>query len=282
MATISASALASQAQADLIARNTAIASQAESNVAAAIARVTQKPAADSSAASDLEAINQQVANLVEQAKLNNSGSVQEFQKQTNDVKIDNNMTARDIGILRRNDSRLNLFSQLSANDTVDVFKFKVTSTAFTKLGILIADPNDKEQFRIQIFSRDSGGLIADNDSTSGDAYEAYQKLEAGSFELKQSDYIARVSRIPGKDVQKKDDIQYAVQLTQGIYKNDYDTIEKGYSESQDAFGFSISLANNADQLLTQLTSASSFISSLPPIGTSGTSKLTGALYDALF
>jgi hypothetical protein len=279
---LSAAGTAAQAQADLIARNASIAATAAADVAAAIAKATQKTSTEPNAADDLEAINQQVADLIEQTKINNSGSVREFQKETNDVKIDNNMTARDIGILRKNDSRLNLFSSLSAGDNADVFKFRVTNTANTKLGILIADPTDKEQFRVQIFSKSSGLLIADNDPSAGDAYEAYKKLEAGTFELKQGDYIARASRIPGKDPQSKNEIQYAIQLTQGLYKNDYDTVEKGFSDSQDAFGFSTSLANNADQLLTQLSSASSFISSLPAIGTSATSKLTGALYDALF
>lgn len=270
-----------QASADLIARNNLILQSATQQTAQAIAAATAKPVT-STAVEEFEAINQQVQDLIDQAKINNSGGVKEFQKETNDIKIDNNMTARDIGILRKNDSRLNLFSALSAGDSADVFKFKVSNTGFTKLGLLIADPVDKEQFRIQVFSKTSGILIADNDPDSDEAYAAYQKLETGTFEMKQGDYVVRISRMPGQDAQMKNDIQYAVQLTQGTYKNDYDTIEKGYSDSQDVFGFSTSLANNADQLLAQLGSASSFISSLPPIGSSATSKLTGALYDALF
>jgi acetolactate synthase small subunit len=270
-----------QASAELIARNNLILKSTAQQTAQAIADANAKPVT-STAVEDFEAINQQVQDLIDQTKINNAGGVKEFQKETNDVKIDNNMTARDIGILRKNDSRLNLFSSLSAGDAVDVFKFKVSNTSFTKLGLLIADPTDKEQFHIQIFSKTSGILIADNDPEAREAYAAYQKLEAGTFELKQGDYVARISRMPGQDAQLKNDIQYAVQLTQGTYKNDFDTIEKGYSDSQDAFGFSTSLANNADQLLAQLGAASNFISSLPAIGTSATDKLTGALYDALF
>lgn len=278
---LSAAGAAAKAQAELIARNNTILQRTTQQTAQAIADAMAKPVTNTTL-DEFEAINQQVQDLIDQTKINNSGAVQEFQKETNDVKIDNNMTARDIGILRKNNSRLNLFSALSAGDAADVFKFKVSNTGFTKLGLLIADPTDKEQFHIQIISKTSGILIADNDPKSGDAYAAYQKLEAGTFELKQGDYVARISRMPGQDTQLKNDIQYAVQLTQGTYKNDYDTIEKGYSDSQDAFGFSTTLANNADQLLAQLGAASSFISSLPPIGSSATSKLTGALYDALF
>jgi hypothetical protein len=270
-----------QASADLIARNKIILQSTTQQTAQAIAEATAKPVA-TTAVDEFEAINQQVQDLIDQAKINNAGGVKEFQKETNDVKVDNNMTARDMGILRKNDSRLNLFSALTEGDGADVFKFKVSNTGFTKLGLLIADPTDKEQFRIQIFSKTSGILIADNNPDSDEAYAAFQKLEAGTYELNQGDYVARISRQPGQDTQLKNDIQYAVQLTQGTYKNDYDTIEKGFSDSQDAFGFSTSLANNADQLLAQLGAASSFIQGLPPIGSSATSKLTGALYDALF
>ncbi|WP_374652623.1 hypothetical protein [Dongia sp.] len=269
------------ASAALIAGNAAIAKLTAADTSRIIAETSAKETSNT-AAEDLEAINDQVAQMIEQTKLNNAGKVTSYEKETYDVSIDNNMTARDIGILRKNDSRLNLFSSLTKGDTVDVFKFRVTTTGYTKLGTLIADPEDKELLRIQIFSKSSGILIADRDPESGDAYENYQKLEAGTFELKQDEYAVRVSRMPGTDSLSQNEIQYVVQLSQGLYKNDFDTIEKGKSSSQDAYGFATTLANNADSLISGLSAASTFISSLPAIGTSATSKLTGALYDALF
>ena len=268
-----------QASPELIAKNTAIAAKAAAETAKAIEESNVKNT--STAADELEAINDQVAQMIEQTKLNNAGKVASYEKETNDVTVDNNMTARDIGVLKKNDSRLNLFSALEKGDAVDVFKFRVTTTAFTKMGTLIADPEDKEKVRIQIFSKSSGVLIADKDPDSGEAFENYQKLEAGTLELKQGDYAVRVSRMPG-DSLSQNDIQYVLQLNQGIYKNDFDTIEKGKSASTDQYGFAASLGAETEGLMDALSAGSSFISSLPAIGTSATDKLTGALYDALF
>lgn len=281
MATISASGAAAKAQAELVAKNAAIAAKAAADVAAAIASVNKKNTG-TSATEEFEAINEQVAQAIEQAKIDQSGRVANFEKETHDVTIDNNMTARDIGILRKNDSRLNLFSALTKGDQVDVFKFRVTNTAFTKLGTLIADPEMKDLVRIQIFSKTSGVLIADQNPDSGDSYQSFKKLEAGTLELAQGDYVVRVSRMPGRDSTAQTEVQYAIQLTQGVYRNDYDTVEKGTSSSQDAFGFANSLGAGTDALVSGLSAASSFISNLPAIGTTATSKLTGALYDALF
>jgi|JI10StandDraft_1071094.scaffolds.fasta_scaffold374794_2 hypothetical protein len=268
-----------QASPELIAKNAAIAAKAAAETAKAIeeSNVTNT----STAADELEAINDQVAQMIEQTRLNNAGKVASYEKETNDVTVDNNMTARDIGVLKKNDSRLNLFSALEKGDAVDVFKFRVTTTAFTKMGTLIADPEDKDKVRIQIFSKSSGVLIADKDPDSGEAFENYQKLEAGTLELKQGDYAVRVSRMPG-DSLSQNDIQYVLQLNQGVYKNDFDTIEKGKSSSTDQYGFAATLGAETEGLMDALSAGSSFISSLPAIGTSATDKLTGALYDALF
>lgn len=264
----------------LIKKNAAILAQAQKDTAKAIEESNVKPAAN--AADDLEAINDQVKLLIDQKEIDDSGRKQSFEKDTNDVKIDNNMTARDIGILRKNDSRLNLFSSLTAGDTVDVFKFKVTNTANTKLGTLAADEQSKELLRIQIFSRSTGALIADQDPEAGEANDNFKALQAGTFELKQGDYLVRVSRLPGKDVRSEKAVQYVIQMSQGVYRNDFDTIEKGVSDSQDPYGFALSLGAGHDALMSGLSAASSFISSLPAIGTSATDKLTGTLYDALF
>jgi hypothetical protein len=233
-------------------------------------------------APDLSGITDEIADIIDQIKLSESGLVQEFQKNTNDVKIDNNMTARDIGALKKNTSRLNLFSALSQGDSVDVFRFRINTTGATKLGTLIADPVDKAQFRIQIFEKGSNRLLVDNDSSAGDAYARFTVMSEGKLEMKQGEYIMRMSRKGNVDPQSKNEIQYAVQLTQGVYTQDFDTVEQGYSTDQDQYGFASSLGVGTDALIQGLSSSYSFISNLAPIGTSATSKLSGALYDALF
>src|SRR5262249_33809385 len=91
--------------------------------------------ATAQAASSLDDLSDQIAALQQKADQNRL-EVRDSRKDTNDVQIEKNMTARDIGPLRDHKPRLNLFSALSAKDGVDVFKFKVASTAATKLGVL--------------------------------------------------------------------------------------------------------------------------------------------------
>jgi hypothetical protein len=158
----------------LIAKNNAIATAAKLATDKAIADSNVKTT--DSAADELRRINDQVKLLADQTLLNNSGKVVSYEKETNDVTVDNNMTARDIGFLRKNNSRLNLFSALEKGDKVDVFKFRVTNAGEAKMGTLIADPTDKELIRIQLFSKSSGVLIADQDPKSG---QAFKNFEAG-------------------------------------------------------------------------------------------------------
>ena len=238
--------------------------------------------AATSAQDELDQISKEIERIASQMKASGPiGDVQEFQKNTNDVAIDNNMTARDIGILRENDTRISLFSSLGEGDKVDVFKLRVATTGLTTIGSLVSDQEQKDALRIQIFSRSSGALIADNDLDAGDARKNYLLLTQGALELKQGDYAVRVTRADGYDPQAQKTMQYAIQFTQGGYKRDFDTVEKGVNTSADAFGFT-GLGAGTNALISGLSSASSFISNLPAIGTSATSKLTGVLFNSLF
>jgi hypothetical protein len=231
------------------------------------------------ASQQLQNISDQINQIAQQV---DSSKVQEFEKDTRDVQFDNNATARDAGRLTENKTRLNVISSLSANDPVDVFKFTVTTTADTKLGVLAAGGAD-DQIRYQVFSKSSGKLIADSDQNAGDAYKAYQDLSAGKLEMKSGDYVLRVSRADGVDPKNTQEFQYAVQLSQGIYTQDYDLVEKAYrAGTDDPFGLPSTGNAALSSLVDGLSTSYSFINSLPPIGSDATSKLTGALYDALF
>lgn len=251
------------------------------NATSAATTATQNTAADS-AVDELDEISKEIDRIASQMKASGPiGDVQEFQKNTNDVKIDSNMTARDIGILRENDTRLSLFSSLSAGDKVDVFKMHVATTALTTIGSLVSEAEQKDSLRVQIFSRSSGKLIADNDLDAGDARKNYLLLTQGALELEQGDYAVRVSRIDGYDPQAQNNLQYAIQFTQGGYKRDFDTVEQGVNTSADAYGFT-GLGAGVEALISGISAGSSFISSLPAIGTSATSKLTGVLFNSLY
>jgi len=199
---------------------------------------------------------------------------QDFQKQTNDVQIDNRMTARNVGVLRQNYSRLNVFSSLDKNDTADFFTFTAATSGPTKLGVLTDNPTDASNVRFQVIDK-NGNTIADSSPDAGSAYDAYQKLTAGTLNLQSGKYVLRVTRQDDTKANQQNAYNYAIQLSQGLYKNDYDTVEKGVDTSADPYGFG---ANSAlDTLTSSLAGAVSDLQNLPPIGTSATDKLTGVL-----
>jgi hypothetical protein len=246
------------------------------------AATSAQTAAAGNAVDELDEISKEIDRIAAQMKKSGPiGQVQEFQKNTNDVSFDSNMTARDIGILRENDTRLSLFSSLTAGDKVDVFKMHVATTALTTIGSLVSEADQKDALRVQIFSRSSGKLIADNALDAGDARKNYLLLTQGGLELEQGDYAVRVSRADGYDSQAKVNLQYAIQFTQGGYKRDFDTVEQGVNKNADAFGFT-GLGAGLEALVSGISAGSSFISSLPKIGTSATSKLTGVLFNSLY
>ena len=72
-------------------------------------------------------------------------------------------------------------------------------------------------------------------------------------------------------------------LSQGSYTQDSDLVEKAYRQgTDDPFGLSSTGSTALTNLIDGLSTSYSFINSLPAIGTDATSKLNGALYDALF
>lgn len=229
---------------------------------------------------------QQISDAIAAIGAKATDDVQSFEKTTQDVLYDNNATARNIGQLRLNTTRLNVISAVSPRDAADVFTFTASSSGNTKLNVLINDPTAADQtkdasgnVRIQIFSK-SKGLVADSDPGAGDAYQNYLALKKGSFNLAGGNYSVRVSRADGVDTAQKNTYNYAIQLSQGDrYSQDYTTTEQAYTAgTDDPFG----LANNSNSptniLSDSLSDAYSSIASLPAIGTSGTSKLLGLIY----
>lgn len=241
---------------------------------------TAAAATAAAAAQKLRDISNQIKELSKRPK--SSDAVQEYRKDTRDVLFDNNATARDIGRLVQNKTRLNVISALSKNDDADAFRFRIAKTAPTKIGTLNTQAGGNS-LRYQIFSRTTAQLIADSDPRSGAAYKSYQELESGTLEMKAGEYVLRISRLPRIDTRRAAEFQYAVQFSQGSFTQDYDTVEKAYRQgTDDPFGLSNAAAPSLANLMSSLSSSSAFIAALPPIGTDATSKLTGALYDALF
>lgn len=274
---------------------------ADSSLASALAGQTTDPLAaaaaggstSSSSSSDsiadsaskaLQQISDQIAALGSQTT---SDAAQEFDKTTNDVLYDNNATARTIGQLRLNTTRLNVISALTAKDTVDTFTFTASTAGQTKLGILVNDPTATDQtadasgdVRVQIFAKGQG-LVADSDKSAGSAYQNYQALQNGTYDMARGDYTIRVTRADGVDPQNNNSYNYAIQLTQGdTYTQDYSVTEQAYDpSSNNPTGVGAYDDNSPTSILSgSLTDSYNFISQLGAIGQTGTSKLLGFIY----
>jgi hypothetical protein len=234
----------------------------------------------------LQDISDQIAALSASA----SGDVQEFEKTSQDVLYDNNATARQIGQLSLNSTRLNVISALGSKDKIDTFGVNVATTGNTKFSILVNDPSNSNpladssgKVRVQIFAKGKG-LVADSDPSAGAANQNYKALKNGTFSMARGQYIVRVTRADGVDPQAKGTYNYAIQMTQGTkFTKDFTTTEQAYTEgTDDPFGIANNVNSPVNILTDSLSDAFSRINSLPAIGTSGTSKLLGMIYSGSF
>ncbi|HEY1384060.1 MAG TPA: hypothetical protein VGF43_10615 [Dongiaceae bacterium] len=242
---------------------------------------TGNSAADA-AAQQLQQIQRDLNRLqAQQAQKDSGNNVQEFEKDTRDVKIESSATARNIGVLQKNKTRLNVFSSLSAGgDSVDGFQFRVTDKTATTFSILNATQDDKDKLHFQIYYKSTGRILADSDPKSGAANQVFEALQDGTFEMEKGDYILRVSRTDGTGTDRNKEYNYAVQLTQGVYSQDYDTVEREAQATDDPYGIG-NVSEATTNLTASLASSVSFIQSLPKIGTSATDKLMGLIIDSV-
>ncbi len=247
-----------------------------------MATIPSTTSTTTNASSELSRIEREVKRIQQQLDLKNSGvEVQEFQKDSRDVKMDNNATARDIGRLQENTSRLNLFSSLSTNgDTVDVYRFKVITTAKTTIGVLNESQDMEGKVRFQVFNKATGRIIADSAEDAGEAKTNWEALRDGNFELNSGDYVLRVSRTNNVGPDRNAEFSYALQLSQGSYKSDYDTIERAARDTDDPFG-GAGVSEATTSLTSSLASSVNFMQSLPKIGTSATDKLMGLFINSV-
>jgi hypothetical protein len=231
------------------------------------------------AGSELQRIEREVRRIQQQLAQKNSGvTVQEFQKDTRDVKFESSATARNIGVLKKGQTRLNVFSSLSSGDAVDGFQFRVTAKTATTFSVLNASKEDEEQLRFQVYYKSTGRLLADSDAKAGVANTVYQAMRDGTFEMETGDYILRVTRARGADGKKE--YSYAVQLSQGLFSQDFDTIERAARATDDPYGIG-NVSEATTSLTSSIASSVSFIQNLPRIGTSATDKLMGLIINSV-
>lgn len=241
---------------------------------------TSSTSTATNASAELARIEREVKRIQQQLAQKNSGvSVQEFQKDTRDVKFENNATARNIGVLKKDQTRLNVFSSLSSGDAVDGFQFRVTSKTATTFNILNASKEDEGKLRFQVFYKSSGRVLADSDPKSGVAHTVFEAMRDGTFEMEKGDYVLRVSRTNAVADAKKE-FSYALQLSQGLYSRDYDTIERAARATDNPYGVA-NVSEATTSLTASMAGAVSFLQSLPKIGTKATDKLMGLIINSV-
>ena len=246
-----------------------------------MATTSSSTSGTSNASSELQRIEREVKRIQQQLAQKNSGkTVQEFQKETRDVKFESSATARNIGVLRKDQTRLNVFSSLSSGDSVDGFQFRVTAKTATTFSVLNASKEDEDKLRYQIYYKSSGRLLADSDAKAGAAHTVYEAMRDGTFEIETGDYILRVTRTDNNGSARNKEYSYAIQLSQGLYSQDYDTIERAARSTDDPYGIG-NVSDATTSLTSSIASSVSFIQSLPKIGTSATDKLMGLIINSV-
>lgn len=151
-----------------------------------------------------------------------------YNQKTKDIANEGRADARYIGLLDQNRTRLNINSALTRRqDDQDVFRFRVTRGGKLGIGATVikegAVSNERNgDIRIEILDR-SRRPIADSKATSGALKENYQKIQADKYELQNSDYYIRITR--DKSIPKTEAVQYSIQLRNGTFREDFDTLE---------------------------------------------------------
>ena len=202
-------------------------------------------------------------------------------KSSSDVYNDTIKTARDMGNLRLNYSRLNMITTLSENETEDWFSFKSLSKGKLRLSAInVSALQDKSKdvsqddidnaasdyekatadfkakgLRVEIYTKQGyrDKMIATNDDSKSKEYAAFEKMMKGEFDAGKGTYYIHVTTQDGKPVKK--DTLYALQVQMGdTYKHDYVTKEtavnhKGLSEGQ------IQQKKNEEQMNSSMTNA---------------------------
>ena len=246
-----------------------------------MATVSSSTTTATDASSELQRLDREVKRIQQQLAQKNSGkTVQEFQKDTRDVKFESSATARNIGVLKKDQTRLNVFSSLSSGDAVDGFQFRVTDKTATTFSVLNASQEDEDKLRFQIYYKSSGRLLADSDAKAGAAKTVYEAMRDGTFEIEKGDYILRVSRADNNGADRNKEYSYAIQLSQGLYAQDYDTVERAARDTDDPYGLG-NVSEATTTLTSSLAGSVSFIQSLPKIGTSATDKLMGLIINSV-
>ena len=183
-----------------------------------------------------------------------AGGVKGWSKAVREIPSQTAATATDIGWVRNNDSRLNVVSQMTANDKVQWFKFKALSDGKFGLG----EQSDKK-IRIQVYDQHNR-LIGDSKANQGAASTGYTNMLHSNYGIKTGNYTIKVTR--DASVDQSAVVRYAMQMKIGSkYVNDYVTTQVALTQTQLAASL-VSPTTQSDPTTNIISSALSMQSSL--------------------
>lgn len=217
----------------------------------------------------VSSLNDSINNAVAKAKQQQAdaataaANVQSFQKTVSKSASNIAGQATDIGILAKGTTRLNVVSNLAANDKVDFYKFRVTTKGEATIGSVGDDG-----VRVQLMTK-LGTVVADSNKDSGSDYKAYQDLQKGKLTLDAGNYTLRLTR--EKDQSVKDPKNYAIQLEMGGYTQDFDTVAQQPDPNSSPYQMSAGTQAMLSGLNTNVNSLAS-----STFGQTGTQKLLGS------
>ncbi|TWB23258.1 hypothetical protein FBZ89_10211 [Nitrospirillum amazonense] len=213
--------------------------------------------------SQLAAQNDAIAAQGSAQTSNAIGTPQDFTKSVSKSQYNTVASATDIGTVTKGQTRVNGFGSLAAGDQADYLSFKLARKGAINLGQLNLD-----QTRVQVMTK-SGVVMADSDSKSGKAYDAYNAMVNGQQSLDSGTYVLKISRATGVKLTQK--VNYGVQVAAGDYSKDYTTTINAASSTA---AISSSAAAISGALSDQITTMKNWT-----IGQTGTQKLMGSMMD---
>jgi len=203
-----------------------------------------------------------------------SSGVKEYEQTVQKSSLNVKATATDVGTLTKDKTRLNVVSSLASADLVDFYKFTVSEKGDATLGRVGASG-----IRLQVMDK-TGNVIADSDSSSGTAYEAYTKMTKDGYTLDKGAYTVRVTRDKGESAMEGKD--YAFQFAMGQYSQDYDTVVKQPSTTSGSSYLSLltgSSGSTANSLAAFLSGSSTGTGGLASFLNGGSSSSSSSSSD---
>jgi hypothetical protein len=129
--------------------------------------------------------------------------------------------AINIGWMKQDESMLDVYSQLTAADSTNYFRFTLQEGNNLKFGFKTSTTTDVSAIRVQLLDRSGTNLIADSHGTA-EQREAYEKMTStGGIEAETGQYVIKITY--AEDAEKSDNIYEFGLYSGSTYSAQYKT-----------------------------------------------------------